>query len=59
MRIFRRDNARGRLDRDGPRVCGIRLILDNQCWRSPLLDMSEDALPTVAVDAGIIESTLR
>src|SRR5262249_49641094 len=27
------------------RGCGIRLILDNQGWRNPLPDVSEDALP--------------
>jgi len=34
-------------------------ILDDQRRRNPFPDMTEDALPTVAVDTGIIESTLR
>src|SRR5215510_9549228 len=38
---------------------GIRLILDNEGWRNPLPDMSEDALPTFAIDAWIVEPTLR
>src|SRR5262245_147588 len=55
-------SERGRLHVSGVRHrwrCGIRLILDDQRWRNPFPDMTEDALPTVAVDTRIVESALR
>src|SRR5215467_7226043 len=41
------------------RCGGIRLILDGQRWRNSFPDVTEDALPTVAVDTRIVESALR
>src|SRR5262249_23337988 len=55
-------SERGRLHVSGVRHrwrCGIRLILDDQRWRNSFPDMTEDALPTVAVDTRIVESALR
>src|SRR6516165_4779230 len=35
-----------------------RRDFDRQCGRNPVPDMREDALPTLAIDAGIVEPAL-